>query len=66
MIWPALERDPQLAMQLADLFAWTVDFYRIQKDDVFSVVYKEQIGGWRALRNPRDRRCAVHQWWDGA
>ncbi|HQW07017.1 MAG: peptidoglycan DD-metalloendopeptidase family protein [Flavobacteriales bacterium] len=34
--------DPQLAMQLADVFAWTVDFYRIQKDDVFSVVYNER------------------------
>ncbi len=34
--------DPQLAMQLADVFAWTVDFYRIQKDDVFSIVYKEK------------------------
>lgn len=33
--------DPQLAMQLAEVFAWTVDFYRIQKNDVFSVVYKE-------------------------
>jgi hypothetical protein len=29
-------------MQLADVFAWTVDFYRIQKDDVFSVVYREK------------------------
>lgn len=34
--------DPQLAMKLADLFAWTVDFYRIQKDDMFSVVYREK------------------------
>ena len=34
--------DPQLAMQLADVFAWTVDFYRIQKEDVFSVVYRER------------------------
>ncbi|MCB0768370.1 MAG: peptidoglycan DD-metalloendopeptidase family protein [Flavobacteriales bacterium] len=34
--------DPQLAMQLADVFAWTVDFYRIQKDDMFSVVYQEK------------------------
>jgi murein DD-endopeptidase MepM/ murein hydrolase activator NlpD len=29
-------------MQLADVFAWTVDFYRIQKDDLFSVVYRER------------------------
>lgn len=34
--------DPQLAMQLAEVFAWTVDFYRIQKDDLFSVVYREK------------------------
>lgn len=34
--------DPQLAMQLADIFAWTVDFYRIQKEDIFSVVYREK------------------------
>jgi len=34
--------DPALAMQLSDVFAWTIDFYRIQKDDVFSVVYREQ------------------------
>ena len=34
--------DPQLAMYLADLFAWSVDFYRIQKEDVFSVSYTEQ------------------------
>ncbi|MBL7950303.1 MAG: peptidoglycan DD-metalloendopeptidase family protein [Flavobacteriales bacterium] len=34
--------DPQLAMQLADVFAWTIDFYRIQKDDMFSVVYREK------------------------
>jgi murein DD-endopeptidase MepM/ murein hydrolase activator NlpD len=33
--------DPQLALKLADVFAWTVDMYRIQKDDVFSVVYNE-------------------------
>lgn len=34
--------DPNLAMQLSDVFAWTIDFYRIQKDDIFSVVYREQ------------------------
>ncbi|MCB0770914.1 MAG: peptidoglycan DD-metalloendopeptidase family protein [Flavobacteriales bacterium] len=34
--------DPFLAVQLAELFAWTVDFYRIQKGDVFSVAYSEE------------------------
>jgi len=34
--------DPLLAMKLADIFAWTVDFYRIQKADRFTVVYNER------------------------
>ncbi|MCB9170284.1 MAG: peptidoglycan DD-metalloendopeptidase family protein [Flavobacteriales bacterium] len=33
--------DPRLAMLLADIYAWTVDFYRIQKGDRFSVVFEE-------------------------
>jgi murein DD-endopeptidase MepM/ murein hydrolase activator NlpD len=34
--------DPVLAVLLSEVFAWTVDFYRIQKGDVFSVVYDER------------------------
>lgn len=34
--------DPMLAMQLAEILAWTVDFYRIQKDDRFTVIYNER------------------------
>lgn len=34
--------DPALAMLLSEVFAWTVDFYRIQKGDVFTVVYSER------------------------
>ncbi len=34
--------DPMLALQLADVFAWTVDFHKIQKEDVFSVLYEQQ------------------------
>ncbi len=34
--------DPMLAVLLSEVFAWTVDFYRIQKGDRFSVVYAER------------------------
>lgn len=34
--------DPLLAMKLAEIFAWSVDFYRIQKGDRFTVVYNER------------------------
>lgn len=30
---------PTLAMELADIYAWSIDFYRIQKGDAFKVIY---------------------------
>lgn len=33
--------DPALAAELSRVFAWTVDFYRIQKGDRFTMVYKQ-------------------------
>ncbi|GAB5539743.1 MAG: peptidoglycan DD-metalloendopeptidase family protein [Salibacteraceae bacterium] len=30
---------PALAMELADIYAWTIDFYRIQKGDYFKLIY---------------------------
>ncbi len=32
---------PMLALKLANVFAWQIDFYRIQKDDHFKVFYEE-------------------------
>jgi murein DD-endopeptidase MepM/ murein hydrolase activator NlpD len=33
--------NPSLAANMADIFAWTIDFYRIQKGDRFKVLYDE-------------------------
>lgn len=33
---------PALATELSEVFAWQLDFYRIQKGDAFSVVYEER------------------------
>ncbi len=32
-----------LVFELSNIYAWTVDFYRIQKGDYFKVVYEEQF-----------------------
>lgn len=32
---------PALAVELSEIYAWTIDFYRIQKGDKFSVLYEE-------------------------
>ncbi len=35
--------DPLLAVELSDIFAWTVDFFGIQKGDIFKVVFDEKF-----------------------
>ncbi len=34
--------NPALAIELSDVYAWTVDFFALQKDDQFHVYYDEQ------------------------
>jgi murein DD-endopeptidase MepM/ murein hydrolase activator NlpD len=33
--------DPQLALNLSDVYAWTIDFFGLQKGDRFRVIYDE-------------------------
>ncbi len=33
--------DPMLALEMSDIYAWTIDFFGIQKGDRFRVVYDE-------------------------
>ncbi|MGQ1889110.1 peptidoglycan DD-metalloendopeptidase family protein [Thermophagus sp. OGC60D27] len=35
--------NPYLALDLSDIFAWTVDFFGLEKGDRFSVIYDEQF-----------------------
>lgn len=35
--------NPALAVRMADIFAWSVDFYKIQKGDKFKVIYDEDV-----------------------
>lgn len=36
-----LDLDPMLAIELSEIFAWTVDFFAIQKGDSFKVIYDQ-------------------------
>lgn len=47
-LWNALSEqdvDPQVALDLSDIFAWTVDFFGLEKGDRFGVIYDERIAG---------------------
>ena len=44
-LWNALmasNMSPALVMELSSIYAWTIDFFRIQKGDHFRVVYEEK------------------------
>jgi murein DD-endopeptidase MepM/ murein hydrolase activator NlpD len=34
---------PALAMELSEIYAWSIDFYRIQKGDKFKVIYTDRF-----------------------
>jgi len=36
-----LDLDPMLSIELSEIFAWTVDFFAIQKGDSFKIIYDE-------------------------
>jgi murein DD-endopeptidase MepM/ murein hydrolase activator NlpD len=45
-MWDALMNGgfhPSLAVELSDVFAWTVDFFGLQKGDTFKVIYEEML-----------------------
>lgn len=41
--------DPTLAYELSEVFAWQVDFYRIQRGDEFEVIYDERRVGDKSI-----------------
>ena len=44
-LWNALvqnDMSPALVMELSTIYAWTIDFFRIQKGDYFKIIYEER------------------------
>jgi murein DD-endopeptidase MepM/ murein hydrolase activator NlpD len=45
-LWNSMKEnnlDPMMAIQLSELFAWTIDFFAIQKRDYFTVIYDQDF-----------------------
>jgi murein DD-endopeptidase MepM/ murein hydrolase activator NlpD len=43
-LWVAMQQsgvDPNMAVALANIYQWSIDFYAIQKGDAFKVIYEE-------------------------
>ncbi len=44
-LWVSLKNagfEPMLSMELSDIYAWTIDFYGLQKGDKYKVVYEKR------------------------
>ncbi|MES2620008.1 MAG: peptidoglycan DD-metalloendopeptidase family protein [Bacteroidota bacterium] len=41
--------DPVLAVRMSEIFAWSVDFYRIQNGDKFKIIYDEDLVGGESV-----------------
>jgi murein DD-endopeptidase MepM/ murein hydrolase activator NlpD len=51
-LWEAMITDSiniELASELSDIFAWTVDFFGLQKGDRFKVIYEERFLGDKSI-----------------
>jgi hypothetical protein len=51
-LWDAIIEgglNPELAILLSDIYAWTVDFFGLQKGDCFKVIYEEKYIGTNSI-----------------
>lgn len=47
-LWEAVGKagvNPMLAVELSEIYAWTIDFFGLQKEDQFRVIYEEVFTG---------------------
>ncbi len=45
----ANKTNPLLAVSLSEIYAWTIDFYKIQKGDYFKIIYTEEFVDGKSL-----------------
>lgn len=53
-LWVSMQRceaSPQLAIVLSHIFGWTIDFFGLQKQDEFRVIYEQEFVDGKALDN---------------
>jgi murein DD-endopeptidase MepM/ murein hydrolase activator NlpD len=62
-LYESLEKesaDPRLTMKLADVYAWTIDFYDIKKGDWYKVEYEEKYVNGKAIETGNISSAVFH------
>ncbi|MDD3876920.1 MAG: peptidoglycan DD-metalloendopeptidase family protein [Bacteroidales bacterium] len=47
--------DPNLAIKLSEIYAWEIDFYRIQKNDKFKIIFEKKYVGSKPIGSGKIR-----------
>lgn len=53
-LWVAMQNegtDPQLAVILSQIFGWTIDFFGLQKNDEYRIIYEQEQVDGKSLQN---------------
>lgn len=53
-LWVAMQKQdtsPLLAMELSNIYGWTIDFFSLQKEDEFRVIYEQECVEGKELDN---------------
>jgi len=62
-LWNTIKEEkvsPLLAMELSDIFAWTVDFFGIEKGDYFKAIYDEEFVDSVSINIPKVYAALFH------
>ena len=55
--------NPMLALELSEIFAWSIDFFGVQQGDHYKVIYEESYRGFQVHWDPQDPgRMVLPQW----
>ena len=49
--------NPLLAISLSEIYAWTIDFYKIQKGDYYKIIYTEDFVEGKSLNEFKIKAC---------
>jgi murein DD-endopeptidase MepM/ murein hydrolase activator NlpD len=64
-LWNAMienNTDPNLANELSEIYAWTIDFFGIQKDDKYKVIYENQFVDGERIGIGRIHAALFNHW----
>jgi murein DD-endopeptidase MepM/ murein hydrolase activator NlpD len=64
-LWNAMidnNTDPNLANELSEIFAWTIDFFGIQKGDSYKVIYENRYVDGERIGIGRVHAAAFNHW----